>query len=106
ALLSRERPDAGSAAAWTAHALSARTARWVGWMVFLYYLTNFVLQPVTLGLFCNDLLAAAGLPTSAGTYAAAALLTCALPMAIAYRGITPSTRGALAFLIFEARVVT
>src|SRR3954471_10358824 len=40
ALLSRERPSAGSAAAWTAAALGPRIARWVGWMVFLYYLTN------------------------------------------------------------------
>lgn len=105
ALLSRERPAAGSAAAWTAQALSAQAGRWVGWMVFLYYLTNFVLQPVTLGLFFNDLLAAAGLPTGIATYSLGALLCCAIPAAIAYRGITPSTQGALGLLLFEALVV-
>jgi len=104
ALLSRERPEAGSAAAWTA-AFAPRAARWLGWMVFLYYLTNFILQPVTLGLFFNDLLAAAGLPASAATYCIGALLCCALPAAIAYRGIHPSAEGALAFLLFEALVV-
>jgi hypothetical protein len=25
------------------------------WMVFLYYLTNFVIQPVTLGVFAGDI---------------------------------------------------
>src|SRR5260370_3665075 len=60
ALLSRERPEAGSAASWTA-AFAPRAARWLGWMGFLYYLTNFVLPPVTLGLFFNDLFTAAGL---------------------------------------------
>ena len=48
------------------------------WMVFLYYLTNFVLQPVTLGLFFNDLLTAAGLHAGVGTYCIGALLCCAL----------------------------
>ena len=105
ALLSRERPSSGSAATWTAQALSARAARWVGWMVFLYYLTNFILQPVTLGLFFNDLLAAAGMRTGVGTYALGALICCALPALIAYRGITPSMKGALGFLVFEALVV-
>ena len=105
ALLSRDHPDAGSAAAWTARALSSRTARWVGWMVFLYYLTNFILQPVTLGLFFNDLLSTAGVQVGIGTYGLGALLCCALPAIIAYRGITPSAEGALGFLLFEALVV-
>lgn len=105
ALLSRERPEAGSAASWTA-AFSTRAARWVGWMVFLYYLTNFVLQPVTLGLFFNDLLGAAGFSGGVITYSVGAFLCCALPALIAYRGIHPSSEGALGFLIFEAVVVT
>lgn len=100
ALLSRERPEAGSAAAWTA-AFAPRLARWVGWMVFLYYVTNFVLQPVTLGLFLADL-AGGGLVT----YSLGVLLCCAVPAAIAYRGIHPSSEGALLFLVFEAVVVT
>src|SRR5207249_10831450 len=93
ALVAREHPDSGSAATWTARALSARAARWVGWMAFLYYVTNFVLQPVTFGLFLRDLLGAGG-----WAYAAGALICCAVPAAIAYRGITPSTNGALTFL--------
>jgi amino acid transporter len=104
ALLSRERPEAGSAASWTA-AFSTRAARWVGWMVFLYYLTNFILQPVTLGLFFNDLLGAAGLQAGVATYCIGAILCCALPALIAYRGIHPSSSGALGFLLFEAVVV-
>jgi amino acid transporter len=105
ALLARERPEAGSAASWTA-AFAPRAARWLGWMAFLYYLTNFVLQPVTLGLFFNDLFAAAGLHAGLATYCAGAFICCALPAAIAYRGIHPSSEGALGFLLFEALVVT
>src|SRR5260370_26866829 len=105
ALLARELPEAGSAASWTA-AFAPRAARWLGWMVFLYYLTNFVLQPVTLGLFFNDLLTAAGLQAGFATYCVGAFTCCALPAAIAYRGIHPSSEGALAFLLFEALVVT
>ena len=104
ALLSAERPEAGSAASWTA-AFSQRAARWVGWMVFLYYLTNFVLQPVTLGLFFNDLLTGAGIHAGVGTWCVGALLCVALPALIAYRGIHPSSEGALAFLVFETLVV-
>jgi amino acid transporter len=105
ALLSRERPEAGSAASWTA-AFAPRVARWVGWMVFLYYLTNFILQPVTLGLFLNDLVQASSLPSGFGIYCLGVLACCALPAVIVYRGIHPSSEGALGFLIFEAVVVT
>ena len=101
ALVSRDHPASGSAASWTAKALSARIARWVGWMAFLYYLTNFILQPVTFGLFLRDLIPGASL----GVYALGALLCCAIPAAIAYRGISPSTHGALALLLGETLVV-
>lgn len=104
ALLSAERPEAGSAASWTA-AFSQRAARWVGWMVFLYYLTNFILQPVTFGLFFNDLLTAAGVHAGVATFVIGAIICCALPALIAYRGVTPSSEGALAFLVFETVVV-
>jgi amino acid transporter len=104
ALLSADRPEAGSAASWTA-AFAPRAARWVGWMVFLYYVTNFVLQPVTLGLFFNDLLSAFGFSAGVGTYCIGAFLCCLLPALIAYRGIHPSSEGALGFLLFEAAVV-
>src|SRR5207302_7194339 len=40
-----------------------------------------------------------------GTYVIGAFLCCALPALIAYRGIHPSSEGALAFLVFEALVV-
>ena len=105
ALVARDHPESGSAASWTAKAISSRVARWVGWMAFLYYVTNFVLQPVTLGLFLRDLLSSLGLPSGLWAYAFGAVLCCALPAAIAYRGITPSTNGALAFLLAETAVV-
>ena len=41
-----------------------------------------------------------------GTYRIGVVLCCALPAAIAYRGIHPSSEGALAFLVFEAVAVT
>ncbi len=105
ALVARDYPASGSAATWTALALSPRAARWVGWMAFLYYLTNFILQPVTFGLFFRDLLSSAGLPSGTLAYAIGAVVCCAVPAAIAYRGITPSTNGALAFLLVETAVV-
>jgi amino acid transporter len=105
ALVARAHPQSGSAASWTALALSPRAARWVGWMVVLYYLTNFVLQPVTFGLFFRDLLSALGVQAGGGVYALGALLCCAVPAAIAYRGIAPSAHGALALLLFETVVV-
>ena len=74
-------------------------------MVFLHSLTNFILQPVTLGLFFNDLLAAAGLRTGVATYSIGALFCCALPASIACRGISPSMKGAPGFLFFESLVV-
>jgi amino acid transporter len=106
ALLSRSYPESGSAASWTARALSADAGRWLGWMVFLYYFTNFILQPITFGLFFNDLLAGLGVAHSGlGCFAAGAFLCCAIPALIVYRGITPSMQGALLFLCFEALVV-
>jgi putrescine importer len=105
ALLSRDFPSAGSAAAWTLRAMGPTAARFLGWMVFLYYATNFVLQPVTFGLFFCDLLEAAGLAWGFSGYAAGALLCCALPAALVYRGISPSTRGAFALLFIETTVV-
>jgi amino acid transporter len=106
ALLSREYPDSGSAASWMARAGAAGAGQWAGFIVFLYYFDNFVMQPVTLGVFSNDLLAALGAPTGFHGFAAGALLCCSWPAWIAYRGIAPSTKGALGFLLFEAAVVT
>jgi len=97
--VARDHPQSGSAASWTA-LIAPRAARWLGWMTVLYYLTNFVLQPVTFGLFFRDLLGA-----GPWAYAAGAILCCALPAVIAYRGITPSTQGAVTFLVIETVVV-
>jgi len=104
ALLARDRPAAGSAAAWTNAALGPAIARWVGLMVVLYYVTNFVLQPVTFGLFFGDLCAGFG-AQGFWPYALGALLCCAIPATMVFRGISPSTHGALAFLVFETVVV-
>jgi amino acid transporter len=105
ALLSRDYPDSGSAASWTARAAGAQAGKWAGWIVFLYYFNNFIIQPVTLGVFLNDLLTTLGLHPGFGTYALGALLCCAGPAWIAYRGIAPSAHGALSFLLFETAVV-
>src|SRR5262249_32692637 len=51
ALLSRDFPLSGSAASWIRLAAPRSLAIWAGWMVFLYYFTNFICQPITLGLF-------------------------------------------------------
>ena len=76
------------------------------WIVFLYYFTNFILQPVTLGVFLSDLLTTLGGHPGVLTYVAGRAGSVARgPAWIAYRGITPSTQGALGFLLFEAVVV-
>src|SRR5689334_11958186 len=55
-LLSREYPLSGSTASWINLAAPRPLAVWAGWIVFLYYLTNFVIQPVTLGVFEGDII--------------------------------------------------
>ena len=109
ALLSRELPDSGSAASWASRAFprawGGSFARWVGWMVFLYYLTNFIIQPVYLGVFFNDLLTNLGLKAATGTYVLGAMLCCGWPAWLTYKGIQRSEAGAAGFLIFEALVV-
>ena len=104
ALMARDYPSSGSAYSWTARAISPKAGVWAGWMVFLYYLTNFLLQPITMGLFFNDLLAAVGLPSGFLTYCLGVGIGCAIPAAIVYRGIAPSTKGALSFLVFEVGI--
>jgi amino acid transporter len=111
ALLSREHPSSGSAAAWVSAASRGLgpwggwLARWAGWVVFLYYLDNFVIQPVTLGVFFNDLLRTLGAPVGFTTFLLGAGACCAWPAWIVFRGIRRSTHGALAFLLFETAVV-
>jgi amino acid transporter len=106
ALLSREHPDSGSAASWAARAGGPGVGRWAGWIVFVYYFINFILQPVTAGVFLNDLAAMTGLPSGPLVFSLGAILACIWPALAAYRGISPSTKGALAFLTFETAVVT
>jgi amino acid transporter len=105
ALVSREHPSSGSAYAWTARATTPTAGAWAGWMVFLYYLLNFVIQPLTLGLFFNDLLTALGASTGYFTYAVGVLIGSIVPAMIVYRGIAISSHGALGFLLFEVAVV-
>ncbi|GAC1351350.1 MAG: APC family permease [Polyangiales bacterium] len=105
ALLSREHPDSGSTASWTRRALSARVGHWAGWMVFFYYFANFAIQPITLGLFLNDILIAFRIPVSFVTFSGGVVGCTALGARIVYRGISPSTKGALGFLLFETAVV-
>lgn len=111
ALLAREHPDSGSAASWTAmaapkNAWGEAIGKWAGWIVFLYYFFNFIIQPVTLGVFLNDLLTAWGYHPGFATYAFGAILCCAWPAWIVYRGISLSSEGALRFLLFESAIVT
>ena len=54
ALLSRDFPESGSAAAWAARAGGERVGVWAGWIVFFYYLANLILQPITFGVFLGD----------------------------------------------------
>ena len=104
ALLARDCPAAGSAATWTQAALGPAIARWLGLMVVFYYVTNFVLQPVTFGLFFGDLCGSFGL-SGIWPYTIGCVLCCAIPATMVFRGVAPSMHGALVFLVFEAVVV-
>ena len=105
ALLSKNFPSAGSVATWTAQTGFTRTARWASWMVFLYYLTNFAIQPITMGVFLNDVLSTWGFHASLSTFIFGAVTCCAVSGWIAYRGMTVSIHGALGFLLFETLIV-
>lgn len=104
-LLSREHPISGSAASWAELAFSKRVAMWAGWMVFLYYLTNFIIQPVTLGVFAGDLFQLIHVNPNYFTYAIGAVICLIWGASFVYRGISISSHGALALLIFETAVV-
>lgn len=106
ALLSREYPESGSAASWIARVSPEWVGKWAGWIVFLYYFNNFIIQPVTIGVFLNDLLSSVGASSNWATFAVGSALFCILPAWLAYRGISVSTHGALVFLLFETLVVT
>lgn len=106
AVLSRDHPSSGSVADWAAQATGPRLGAWAGWLVFLYYFTNFIIQVVAVGLFFNELLIALGiiLPVGAG-FCAGVALGCAWPAWMVYRGLAMSARGALAFLLIEIATV-
>ncbi len=105
-LLSRSFPSSGSAATWIAQTPWQKFAKWVGWMVFFYYVTNFIIQPITLGVFLNDMVHHFGGGTYRGTFVIGVLICLGFPAWMAYRGISPSVHGALLFLLFETAVVT
>jgi len=108
AVLSRDHPTSGSAADWSARATTPRIGIWTGWIVFLYYLTNFIIQPVALGLFFGDLLKALNLIPGGAQgvgFLLGVVFCCALPGWMVYRGISVSTKSALVFLLIEISVV-
>jgi putrescine importer len=108
AVLSRDYPSSGSAADWSTRATTPRIGVWTGWIVFLYYFTNFVIQPVAVGLFCTELLNVAGVASNVAKGAGflIGVLGCSVwPAWMVYRGISISARGALAVLLVEISVV-
>lgn len=107
AVLSRDHPTSGSTADWAAQATGPRIGAWAGWLVFLYYTTNFIIQVVAVGLFFNELLLALGivLPINVG-FCAGVLLGSAWPAWMVYRGLSLSVKGALIFLMIEIATVT
>lgn len=105
AILARDYPDSGSAANWVSRYSPQWVAKWAGLLVFMYYFNNFIIQPVTLGVFLNDFLTTAGVQSGFFTYALGAILCCAWPAWIVYRGISVSSHGATGFLLFETAVV-
>jgi putrescine importer len=109
ALLAREHPDSGSAASWITMAVPKKMTKvvgiWTGWMVFFYYFFNFIIQPITAGVFLNDWLTSWGYHPNFLSYAMGVIVCCAWPALSVYRGISKSSKGALNFLIFESAVV-
>jgi len=79
--------------------------KWAGWIVFLYYFFNFIIQPITAGVFLNDWMTAWGFHPHFLSYAIGAILCTCWPAWIAYRGISMSSNGALRFLLFESLIV-
>jgi amino acid transporter len=105
-VLSKDYPTSGSAADWADRAFSRKISVWTGWMVFLYYLTNFVIQPVTLGVFTGDLMKVANINPGFWTFALGALACLAWGATFVYRGISISSKSALVLLLIETGVVT
>lgn len=107
AILSRDHPSSGSTADWATQAAGHGAGAWVGWIVFLYYLTNNIVQVATGGLFFNELLLALGirLPAAVG-FTAGALLISAWPAWMVYRGVALSVKGALSSLLVEIATVS
>ena len=105
-MLSKEYPTSGSAADWAEKAFTRRVGVWAGWMVFLYYLTNFIIQPVTMAVFAGNLFQVTHIAPSFLTFAFACLICLGSGAYFVYKGISISSKGALVFLIIETLVVT
>lgn len=106
AVLSRDHPSSGSVADWATQATGPRVGAWAGWLVFLYYFANFIIQVVAVGLFFNELLIALGVALPAGVgFIIGVLMGCVWTASIVYRGIAISAKGALVFLLIEIATV-
>jgi amino acid transporter len=105
AFLARELPSSGSAFEWARKSINAPVGAWVGCITAIYYLMNVVLQPITFGLFARDLLEMSGVQGGFASWLGGALLSTAVCGWLVYRGIQPSTKGALGFLMFEMAVI-
>ena len=104
-VLSQDYPSSGSASDWADKAFSHRVGVWAGWMVFLYYLTNFIIQPVTMGVFAGDLFKLVDIVPSYWTFAVGVIICMGWSASFVYRGISSSSKAALGFLALESAVV-
>ena len=104
-VLSQDHPSSGSASDWADKAFSHRVGVWAGWMVFLYYLTNFIIQPVTMGVFAGDLFKLVDIVPNYWTFAVGVLICMGWSASFVYRGISNASKGALGFLLLESVVV-
>ncbi len=105
ALVARELPSAGSAFTWGQKAINAPAGVAVGCITAIYYILNVLLQPITFGIFSRDLLELAGWKQSHAVWVAGALFSSAVCAWLVYRGIQPSAKGALGFLVAEMTII-
>ena len=103
ALISRNRPSAGSAYTWVAEVAGSRVGTWL--VLAVYYLGVVATMPVQFALYWNEFLAFFGISSGYGTFAIGVLLSSAVVAALSYSDIRISARAALLFMLFEGAVV-